>query len=77
MLDLEDSSILDNKVTQPPKGPTEIAIVSSKKVPISKLDLGKVSEIQKLQAQGTLPPLEESKIIDKKQVKEEIKEMII
>jgi hypothetical protein len=33
------------------------------------LDLDKVTEIQKLQAKGELPPLEESKIIDKRDMK--------
>lgn len=41
------------------------------------LDLEKVSEIQKLQALGTLAPLEESKIIDKKEMREQVKDMII
>ncbi|CDW91560.1 UNKNOWN [Stylonychia lemnae] len=77
MLDMEDSSILDNKVPQYKPKPQEIALVSSKQVPINKLDLDKVLEIQKLQAQGQLPPLEESKIIDKKEMREQVKDMII
>lgn len=77
MLDLEDSSILDNKVPQYNPKPQEVVLASSKQVPINKLDLDKVSEIQKLQAKGELPPLEESKIIDKKQVRDDVKDMII
>lgn len=50
MLDLEDSSILEQKTKVFEK--PEVALVSSKQVPINKLDLGKVTEIQKLQALG-------------------------
>jgi hypothetical protein len=50
MLDAEDSSILDNKVPVYNPKPQEVALVSSKQVPINKLDLDKVTEIQKLQA---------------------------
>ena len=46
-------------------------------MPINKLDLDKVTEIQKLQAQGLLPPLEESKVIDKKEMRDQVREMII
>ncbi len=74
---MEDSSILDNKVPVHNPKPQEVVLVSSKQVPIDKLDLDKVIEIQKLQAQGALPPLEESKIIDKKQMREDVKQMII
>jgi hypothetical protein len=45
MLDLEDSSIIDQKQNEIVKQNQEIAIVSSKKVPINKLDLDKVTEI--------------------------------
>jgi len=48
----------------------EVALVSSKKVPVNKLDLQKVQDIQKLQSQGQLPPLEDSHVIDKKQMKD-------
>lgn len=50
MLDMEDSSILDNKVPEYKPKQNEIALVSSKLVPINKLDLDRVTEIQKLQA---------------------------
>jgi hypothetical protein len=47
MLDVEDSSILDNKVPQYQPKPQEVALVSSKLVPITKLDLDRVADIQK------------------------------
>ncbi len=77
MLDAEDSTLLDNKVPEYQPKPQEICLASSKQIPINKLDLDKVSEIQKLQAQGILPPLEESKVIDKRELKEQVRDMII
>lgn len=69
MLDMEDSSFLDEQITKHNPIKPEIAIVSSKQVPITKLDLNKVTEIQKMQAAGSLPPLEDSQIINKQEIK--------
>lgn len=77
-LEMEDSTILEQKPVQSlEEMKKEVAIVSSKQVPINKLDLGKVAEIQKMQANGTLPPLEESQIINRKEMKDQVKEMVM
>jgi len=44
-LELEDSSIIENKQKEIKMQNQEVAIVSSKQIPINKLDLDKVSEI--------------------------------
>jgi hypothetical protein len=45
MLDLEDSSIMEQKILEKPYMQPEVALVSSKQVPINKLDLKKVEDI--------------------------------
>lgn len=45
---MEDSSFLDEQIVKNTEIKPEVAIVSSKQIPINKLDLNKVTEIQKL-----------------------------